>query len=1071
MRKTKTLITSATAILIASAIAQATTPLPATGEGGTAQRGVRESASETQLSKETPVGVSSTSSTAKLAHELRTAQAEPSNTSRGTAQTASTSEPKITFDIDAPKLSRALIQLTEQSGLQLIYPAGEKGTDLPAKPLKGEYTTESALKQLLKGTGLSYEFIDAKTISIVDPSAKSLVKTTLRGTDGSLTTGPLRLAQNTGSTGTSDTGEAQTTEASASENNNKGESPDSSSDTRKESLQEIVVTGSRLRATGLEGPSPITVFERPQLDALGVTSVVDVLKYLPAQPYNRSEPFRKEQFAELRGLGVDTTLVLINGRRTVPSASSVSANAFDLNTIPLAAVERVEVLSDAASAVYGADAVGGVVNIILRKEVDATTMDLRYGATEAGGSEKRASVTTGLHGARFRSSLVLDYLRRDFLLGRDRDRWSNQDFTRFGGFDQRSLNSDPGNITSRTSANLPGLSERFATVPDGSTGIGLTPADFAATAGARNYDSLARWSAIVPQSERASVATFGELDLRPGLTAFGEALYANRKTQDQASPSSLSGTAVPATNAFNPFGVAVSANFLIDGLGPRRIHADSELYRGVLGLRGPLARWDWEASVMSTQEKAATWTANAADPVALAAALASSDPVTALNVFQDGAGGSDALLRSLIAPPDRSGFTSRGTQATAFMRGPLASLPGGEMEAVVGAERRREDIRYDDFLFVEADRDVSAAFAELSVPLVNARMQWPAVRSLSLKLAARFDDYSDFGHSTNPQYGLVWNPLRDLALRVSYGRSFRPPSLFELYAPRVTAPLTASDPRRNNEVVDTIIFTGGNPSLGPASGKSLTTGFIWTPAALPGARLAASWWKIDFDDRVSFLPFQVVLANEASFPTRVVRGTPSPADVAAGLPGSIESIDISRINSGTLQTDGIDLAATYAFDTDIGRWTANVVGTWVNGYRSVDFPGAPPLERVGLASFNGTIARWRATAALGWRRNAWAITATGRSGAAYEDADGSSALPNGRRIPGQMLLDLQVEWAAEGAGIVDGSMWSGMRASLGASNVFDKEPPYAAIGGSLGYDTSQGDLRQRFVYFNVSKRF
>lgn len=161
-------------------------------------------------------------------------------------------------------------------------------------------------------------------------------------------------------------------------------------------LEEIVVTGSRLR--GASGSSTVTVFDRARIEELGASSVPDLLKYLPQQPFARGENsrFGGAQFVELRGIGADMTLVLINGRRAVTSAPQIASNAFDLNTLPISAIERIEVLSDGASAVYGADAVGGVVNIVLKRAIDEPQLDLRYGTARHGAEERRASLGAGM---------------------------------------------------------------------------------------------------------------------------------------------------------------------------------------------------------------------------------------------------------------------------------------------------------------------------------------------------------------------------------------------------------------------------------------------------------------------------------------------------------------------------------------------------------------------------------------------------------------------------------------------------------------------------------------------------
>lgn len=835
-------------------------------------------------------------------------------------------------------------------------------------------------------------------------------------------------------------------------------------------LDEIVVTGSRLRVSAREGAAPVTVMDRVKIEELGVSSVSEVLRYLPQQSYNRPELFRTDgaQFAELRGLGADTTLVLINGRRTAPSASSAISNAFDLNAIPLAAVERVEVLSDAASAVYGADAVGGVVNVILKRDIPDPVVDLHYGAAAGGGEEQRASVSAGHAGERLHVSLILDYLHKDTLLGVERDLWRDQDYRRFGSIDQRSTTTNPGNVSSLSGDPLPGLDSPIAAVPIGSSGIGLTPADFEATAGQQNRASLSRYDAIVPAQERMSAALFAEYELAQ-VAVFGEALYAKRTVDSPTSAPVLAGAEVPASNAFNPFGESVAVDFLVEGVGPRHSHVDSELLRGVVGARGDLGTWEWEVAVLGSREDSSSWSTNQLDDEAVAQALAAADPAAALNVFQDGPGGSDALLRSLIAAPVVSESTSDGTLATAFVRGSLGALPAGPVEAVLGAEWRRDGLFYDSAFFVDADRRATAAFAEVNVPLVSESMQWAGVHRLSLKLAGRYDDYDDFGNATNPQYGVVWMPVEDLTLRASYGTSFRPPSLFELYAPRISFPLPVRDPQRNNEAASVTAISGGNPALQPVEGESFTTGFVWTPSVVSGLRVTASWWQIELDERVSFVPYPVLLAYESLFPGRVVRAAPTPADVAAGLPGRLVSVDISRINFGRVDTRGVDASLDYGFKTDVGQWHLYLAGTWVDRYESEDLPDQPPRERVGIASVFGTITDWQGTAAINFSRGPWSVGLTGRYVPGYDDAMGAAAVPTGRRIASQALLDTQLVWDSDGAGL-DG-VWEGWRLTLGATNVLDEPAHFAEIGDYAGFDLSQGDLRQRFVYFDLSKRF
>lgn len=836
-------------------------------------------------------------------------------------------------------------------------------------------------------------------------------------------------------------------------------------------LEEIVVTGSRLKVRDAENAATVAVFDRARIEELGVVSIAELVRYVPQMPYAFADGFHTAgaQFAEMRGLGVDTTLVLINGRRTVPSAANVAVNAFDLNTIPLAAVERVEVLSDSASAVYGADAVGGVINIVLKRELERPLAEMSYGAAEGGGEEQRASLSGGYSGERVHGSLIFDYFQREYLLGLERERWADQDFRSLGGADWRAFTTNPGNISSRTTANLPGLPSRFAAVPDGSTGVGLTPADFSSTAGVRRSWSPFTQRSIVSEAERRSAMGVLEVDLSPSLTAFTELMYVERRSARQLEPSTLSNARVPASNPFNPFGVDVSASYSFDELGPRTSVVEQSLERAVLGVRGPLGAWDWEVAGLHANEDSEGWIDNAVDATLANAALASTDPATALNVFQDGPGGSEALLSSLITRPlDR--ITSGGQQLSAFVRGPLFRLPAGALEVVVGGERREEEVNFDGFVQLDQTRTVDALFAEARVPLVNADFAWPAMRELSITVAGRQDRYSDFGESFNPQYSLRWAPHRDWLVSASYGTSFRAPAIFELFSPRrEVLGNIVNDPRRNGEQVGVRLISGGNPELDPVEGESWTSGVVFTPASAPSARFAAHYWSVELDGRVEVFTQQLVLAHERLFPERVLRQAPSPADIALGQPGPIDVIDVSRINFGRTSTSGVDASASYGLTTSFGTLYAELSGTWINEYDSVEAPGTTAIDRVGIAHLEGSIPEWRAVGTLGWSRGPLALSTTARYTPGYEDRT-ILGQDMGRNVESLLLFDAQLSLDLAALGDPH-PIAAGFKLTLGVVNLFDEEPPFAEIFALLGYDQTQGDLRQRFAYARLSYQF
>ncbi|MGH8176113.1 MAG: TonB-dependent receptor [Steroidobacter sp.] len=955
-------------------------------------------------------------------------------------------------------LRDAIEALSQQTGLHIGYlPRSSAEEFILVGPLKGRYTAEAALTILVTPQGLVFKRSDERTISVFAPwpnpsrrngagiAPESVAEKKKEKPHSRASRGPEQHLLARGESGTSAHG------------------PD------RGVLEDVLVTGTRLGHPG-EGPAPVLTFTREKLDQLGVSTVAEVLKYVPQQPYVHSDGYRASgaQYAELRGLGVDTTLILINGRRVAPTASSAAVNAFDLNAVPLAMVERVEVLPASASAVYGADAMGGVVNIILKTEVPRPVLELRYGAAQGGADERRASLSAGHSDAGFVGSLMLDYFERDLLLGEERDRWRDQDYRRFGGADRRSLNANPGNVTPLTTANLPGLQSRFAAIPEGSGVAALTSADLGPTAEQGNFESLFRYWSVVPETQRASAAAFGELHLTSGVAAFGEMLHTDRKTVSQFEPTALAGAIVPASNAFNPFEVPVAVNYLLTGVGPREMSVHGELSRAVVGVRSERRAWKWELAVLASDETVGTRMQNNVDPVRLAAALASDDPERALNVFADGPGGSHALLASLIGEPVVGRYRASGAQASGFVRGSLFALPAGEVQTVLGAEWRKEKLTTEDSFSLSRDRSVSGAFGELRLPIVSRAARLPGVRELSLTLAARLDRYDDFGDAINPQYGFVWRPAADLAVRAAYGTSFRPPSLYELFGPRAEIPTQFPDPRRNNEPAVFTVVSGGNPALDPTEGESFTAGFVFTPDALSPLRVAATYWRTRIDDRIAIAAVAVLLADEEHFADRIVRAEPTSADVAAGLPGSLRLVDSSRGNFGQLKTSGVDLEASYEIDTGFGRFTPHLSVTWVNEFESSDLPGMPRANRVAIASPLGTIPRWRAVASVGWSRGALNVSATARYVPSYTDAVGVSR--SDRVVPSQTLADVQAWVDLDDLGVA-GSSLQGIRAAVGVQNLFDSEPRFSEANVVTGYDLSQGDLRQRFGYFRLSKRF
>lgn len=974
-----------------------------------------------------------------------------------TVTRAQASDRQYDFDIAPQPLAQALLQFTKQTKLQLFYSPDDVEEDkLLAGEVKGRRTAEEALTALLP-IGFTFVWTNARTVTVISPPANA-------------PPGGVKEAEKEKDQQHSEMlKEQQLSMANGGGKSGSARGPYAFN-------MAMTVEGRRILDSvfrGLDPDVPATVFDRRDIEALGVSSITDLFRYLPQQVHTQPGSFLGDgtQFADLRGLGFDTTLVLINGRRTMATASALTANAFDLNSIPPGAVERIEIVSDSNSAIYGADAIGGVVNIVLRKEVPEPRLDIDYGAADGGSVERHAAFSAAGSRGRASGSIVLDYFDRSPLLGRERDRWNDQDFTSFGGMDWRSPTASPGNVSSVTGANLPGLPSSLATMPQLRPGAGLTPADFMATAGQQNSESLLRYSGVSDAITRKGAVAQGEYKLTEQLSGFGELLYVDRDFTARFEPPALAGATVSGSNPYNPFREDVLVDTLLTELGPRTFTRRAEMVRGAVGMRGRVREWEWEASLQKSQDDALIVQSNELDQSRAAEALTASDPGEALNPF---GANNPAVLTSLLAAPSRSHYATELSQSVASFRGPLTLLPAGPLQLVGGGEWRDERISYDIAAPVGIaglhDRSVVAGFGELRVPLVAEGAAIPAMRELALVLSARFDDYSDVGQAFNPEYALIWRPARTLTVRTSLAKSFRPPPLFDLYVPRLEVLGQIADPARNGEFAAPVFVAGGNVNLRPSNADSFSVGLQFEPAVPSAFRLGADYWRIAMDETITIPSPARLLAAEDLFPDRVIRGAPSAADIAAGLPGPLQVIDVRRINNGAVRTSGVDLSASAVLDTPIGQFKPELSATWVQEFTTSDLIAGSNVSRVGVANLLGTVPRWRAVALLSWSHAGIGISSAMRYVPSYDDADFFSGTRTGRKVDSQTIVDLQLSLDLSSiAG--EGSPWKGFEIRAGAFNLFDAEPPFAEVAGPAGFDLTQADLRQRFAYLKLAKKF
>ena len=945
---------------------------------------------------------------------------------------------KYPIDIPAQALTPALALLSNQTHIDYGYsPDTSEQEEIQVGPVRGQYTIEEALTELLRSTGLTFARVNSKTIAIKQAPPPPKVETP--------PVKPPRAAQR-----------AQAT-------------PPPEQDTKDEILDEVIVEGSRLRY--LPAPSAAGfVLDRQAIKRTGATTIMGLVNLIPQQPFLRPDAFRSNgaQYAELRGLGPDTTQVLINGRRASASAGSFSVNGFDLNQVPLSAVERVEVQLDSISVRHGADAIGGIINIVLRDDIQDSSVDIGYGAAAGGGEQRQASVSAGYKRDDIKAALTLDYRDVSPLLGAERDLWNDQDYRRFGSGDLRSTLSSPGNFTAAPgSAGFPfilALVAPVAAIPEHTAGPITEVSEFRPFD--LNRESLLQYSPIVSEDRRVSAVVSAQMNLTSNVVAAADLMAVDRRVVFTSLPPLLLGALVPRTNPYNRLNQDVTVTGLLPGADPSESSLDSLLVRGAGSLRGKVKNWQWELAVLRSEEDAKFRPpAVLFDPVRLALALNDPDPSQTLNLLAPGPAASPEVIASVLAPPPVKNYANDATQLTGAVSGGLFAMPAGEVALTLGTEWRKEAVQFDSLLGGVA-REVAGGFAELELPLFSEKVQRPGLRELTVTVAGRFDRYTDFGEIFSPQYGLVWRPFQQVAIRATYGHSFRAPSMYDLYLPHRADDTQIVDPRRGETYV-TKQLSGGTPGLEATRGESFAAGIEFTPAAIDPLKLSATYWHVLMDERVIALPPGFAVAHESQVGDRVLRAEPTAAELAAGRPGRVLQIDNTRMNFGRLATSGVDFGASYAFDAAANHFLADVKATWIDEYEALDLPGVPAEDRVSVANSLGTIAKWRAIASLDWRRGAANATTYVRYIPSYDDT--KDAVRNGRTVAAQTFLDLQ--FSLDVGKLLRGSaLLRGVELAAGAQNALDQQPHFSEVAGQ-GYDPSQGDLKGRFWYLRLGKTF
>ena len=845
--------------------------------------------------------------------------------------------------------------------------------------------------------------------------------------------------------------------------------------------------------------------------------------------------------ANLRGLGTTATLVLIDGHRVAPGGQS--GQLVDLDAIPQAAIGGVEVVADGASALYGSDAVAGVINFVLRRNFDGLEATARYGIAD--GTDQYVLSAAG--GRKWDTGSVFvayEYQRRNALAASERSNLYNDDLRPYGGSAPPALAS-PGNVL------IGGVAYP---VPAGQNATGVTLGSLG-TRGQPNLQSVWEGQEILPDQARHSVIGTFNQELGGGVEFFADGLYTHREFSIAiaAANSGAAGFAVPFTNSFSPCapgrstantqGITCPANgtvnvqySLIDDIGNQVRAGFSELWSARGGLNVELGRWKATVAASTSRNREYVATTGNISATAVAAAIAGQAnynnggvagtlvrpaSVPAFNPFCGGVSCNTAATTGFIGQLGEAPADYRYTNVSISGDGPLFDLPGGAVRVALGGEYRHDTLENINRTTVFASsalntlnlsgaaRDVWGAYGELYVPLFGASNAMGGLQKLELSLAGRVEDYSDFGTTVNPKVGITWVPVTGIRVRGSYGRSFRAPTLSDidpastgvLRAIALTAAQATAAGLPAVSTLSGILTQGGSQGIDPERATTWSLGLDITPPTVPGLTVSANYYRLTYTNRIDspglnagvpavlaqrglFAPvlelnptyYPTSTLSQAQFNARVAAITGSTRPVFSGVPPQAANVAAivtgNRDNTGTLKTSGIDLNARYDHATGWGTVRGGVIGTYVFNYKYSILPGAPEVDYVNEFNTIGSPLRFRARGEIG-------ADVGGFSGTAFVNFQNAyrfprALLPAGapsqyERVKAYTTFDATLSYDT-GAG---GGLLGGLRLTLTAQNLFDRDPPLVINGGGspILFDPTNASALGRLVSVQVTKKW
>jgi len=888
-------------------------------------------------------------------------------------------------------------------------------------------------------------------------------------------------------------------------------------------IQRVEITGSSIKRVAKEGALPVQVISADTLQKQGITSAEQLMATISANGTGADNPTSGNNvfgadadrvsggasFASFRGLGPNSTLVLINGRRAPTHGKS--GKAVDLNSIPMAAISRIEILKDGASAIYGTDAIGGVMNIILKTDYQGVEASVYTNITEEGGGNiHRGSLILGtgdlgtdgfniMATAAFTRNEKLSSKRRAFANGFQPARGLSPDTTGTPFANQLTgantalgtgfkMPNDPNTYLQANPLSFQGKCDSVEGMSQYQTALWKDVTSPLRSTYSCAYDYGGDYVMQSP-SDQTNLLVRGTYKLAQDHTMFVEGIGSRSDvisilTPAQISTSLASGNAYPVNgpyyqdlSAFIPSfnrNLPIIYKWRANALGNRTQENSTTSGRVLVGFEGVIRGWDYKLGLSKAQS---TSHMDLLDGYAYTTDFYRVLGSGIVNPWSlDGKqtqAAMDAIEKTKYRGAFQTGKTTM-TQIDGTVSGELFDLPAGKLAMAAGFDFRRETYLYSQDVAAEpillapgnanlpkASRDVKAVFAEFIVPVT---------KDLELQLAVRRDDYSVIGATTNPKVAFRYQPANWLLFRGSANKGFLAPSFTQLYTGALRQELASG-------IIDTVgcaahpgdprfcaperfdYISGGNQSLKPETSKQGTLGVVIEP--FKGFSASIDWWAINMKDRILNRSASIVLQNAALLPGNIFRNPD----------GTIDYVQAGWINAAGAKTRGIDLGLRGDGKFGDGfKWNATLDGTWTGSYEFAEIAGQPYKEYVGKFFTRDLYLRWKHAATFSVSKGDWNVLVSNNFASGYKDQ-----LPNNGKGTPPPGFDPDVSSYTRFGLSATYTGYKNTTLTFGVQNLFDRDPPFTAhnvddVVGA-GWDPRVADPRGRAFTFNVKYKF